>query len=533
MSSGEDLILRWIYLTGWHGQTALHKACLCGDWSVSYLLLEGGSDPNAQNDFDETPVHYSCKRGLAQIIHLIVQRGGNLEAVDKNGKSAAHHAAQTGSVYVMKFLEMNGVNFNAVDRNLQTPLHICCLHGHVDAFKFLIKAERTNLTQVDGDGNTVLHIAAREGHPYLCWELLVVMGCGPLHLTNREGFTPAELAAQRNKYGHKEITPILQWLAKKDTNYIPGGPVFLWWWLLSMPTVLYAAIALAAFYVLPKHQGMVYFAGMICLILCLMRHSHRIYHVSRWPDPVYAGTFFAGLLHTAILQLFFLVPNCNEYPTFIVLAILFALVMVYLYIKVLRSDPGIAKESIRDQESGKHMTLMDLCVPQRKTDQFCGSCEIVRGPRTKHCRLCEKCYENMDHHCLFLLTCVAKKNHALFCWLIISCLVSMTLFLVHCALYVSRFYADRTWSSTLYTMFWSDCWLLSLIAMNAASIFWGVNLLRFQLTLVSKGVTTVFMRKSSSALTQQERLVNIFYFLIGKQPFAEDPLICSPNMQSV
>lgn len=139
----------------------------------------------------------------------------------------------------------------------------------------------------------------------------------------------------------------------------------------------------------------------------------------------------------------------------------------------------------------------------------------------------------MDHHCLFLLTCVAKKNHALFCWLIISCLVSMTLFLVHCALYVSRFYADRTWSSTLYTMFWSDCWLLSLIAMNAASIFWGVNLLRFQLTLVSKGVTTVFMRKSSSALTQQERLVNIFYFLIGKQPFAEDPLICSPNMQSV
>jgi palmitoyltransferase len=139
----------------------------------------------------------------------------------------------------------------------------------------------------------------------------------------------------------------------------------------------------------------------------------------------------------------------------------------------------------------------------------------------------------MDHHCLFLLTCVAKKNHSLFCWFIISCLVCMTMFLVHCAFYISRSYSGQVWSSVLYTMFWSDCWVMSLIAMNGVSIFWGVNLLRFQLTLVSKGVTTVFMSKSKSALTQQERLLNIFHFLIGKQPFAEDPLICAPNTQSV
>lgn len=518
---------------GWHGQTALHKACLCGDWSVSYLLLEGGSDPNARNEFDETPVHYACKRGLAQIVHLIIQRGGNLDTVDKNGKTAAHHAAQTGSVYVMKYLEMNGVNFNAVDKNLQTPLHICCVHGHVDAFKFLIKAERTNLTQVDGDGNTVLHIVAREGHPYLCWELLVVTGCGPLHLTNREGFTPVDLAAQRNKYGHKEITPLLQWLAKKDKNYVPRGPVLTWWWLLFMPAVLYATIALSAHYLLPDHQGMVYFAGMILLILSLLRHNHRIYDISRWPDPVFAGTFFAGVLHTAILQLFYLLPNCNEYPTFNVIATLLGFVMIYMYIKVLRSDPGAATESVRDQESGRPMTLIDLCVPQRKTDQFCTSCEIVRAPRTKHCRLCERCFENMDHHCLFLLTCVAKKNHALFCWFIISCMVSMTLFLVHCAFYTYRTYAGQTWSHMFYSMFWSECWVLSLIAMNAVSIIWGINLLRFQLALVSKGVTTVFMRKTKSALTNQERLVNILYFLMGRKPFAEDPLICSQDTQFV
>lgn len=300
-----------------------------------------------------------------------------------------------------------------------------------------------------------------------------------------------------------------------------------------MPAVLYATIALSAHYLLPDHQGMVYFAGMILLILSLLRHNHRIYHISRWPDPVFAGTFFAGVLHTAILQLFYLLPNCNEYPTFNVIATLLGFVMIYMYIKVLRSDPGAATESVRDQESGRPMTLIDLCVPQRKTDQFCTSCEIVRAPRTKHCRLCERCFENMDHHCLFLLTCVAKKNHALFCWFIISCMVSMTLFLVHCAFYTYRTYAGQTWSHMFYSMFWSECWVLSLIAMNAVSIIWGINLLRFQLALVSKGVTTVFMRKTKSALTNQERLVNILYFLMGRKPFAEDPLICSQDTQFV
>lgn len=164
---------------------------------------------------------------------------------------------------------------------------------------------------------------------------------------------------------------------------------------------------------------------------------------------------------------------------------------------------------------------------------ICSVLQVVRAPRTKHCRLCEQCFENMDHHCLFLLICLAKKNHALFCWFIICCLVSMTLFLVHCALYISRAYSDLTYSNTFYTMLWTDCWVLSLIAMNAASILWGVNLLRFQFSVVSRGMTTVFNSRTKTALTQQERLINILYFLIGREPFAEDPLICSQNTHTV
>lgn len=65
---------------------------------MCFILLESGADPNALNEFDETPLHYACKRGVPTVIHLLVQKGGNLDAVDKNGMSMCHHAAQTGSV---------------------------------------------------------------------------------------------------------------------------------------------------------------------------------------------------------------------------------------------------------------------------------------------------------------------------------------------------------------------------------------------------------------------------------------------------
>ena len=50
--------------------------------------------------------------------------------------------------------------------------------------------------------------------------------------------------------------------------------------------------------------------------------------------------------------------------------------------------------------------------------KFCDSCYIFRPLRTSHCNICNNCMLKYDHHCVWLGSCVAKRNYNLFYWFV-------------------------------------------------------------------------------------------------------------------
>ncbi|NXD07133.1 ZDH23 Palmitoyltransferase, partial [Nothocercus nigrocapillus] len=52
------------------------------------------------------------------------------------------------------------------------------------------------------------------------------------------------------------------------------------------------------------------------------------------------------------------------------------------------------------------------CEGMRK--DWCTKCQLVQPARAGHCRLCGRCVRRLDHHCVWINSCVGEQNHQAF-----------------------------------------------------------------------------------------------------------------------
>ncbi|KIS66781.1 uncharacterized protein UMAG_10704 [Mycosarcoma maydis] len=116
-------------------------------------------------------------------------------------------------------------------------------------------------------------------------------------------------------------------------------------------------------------------------------------------------------------------------------------------------DPGILPRNLDPDppcvladtpfESGRH-ALVDpedaLAIPVQRVlrirgqtvqVKWCETCGTYRPPRSSHCRVCDNCVENIDHHCTYLNTCIGRRNYVSF-MVFLSTSILSALYVVAC-----------------------------------------------------------------------------------------------------
>ena len=117
----------------------------------------------------------------------------------------------------------------------------------------------------------------------------------------------------------------------------------------------------------------------------------------------------------------------------------------------------------KGEESNHNNNKEEITKPRIFTERECRTCKIIRPPGASHCSNCNNCVLNFDHHCVFISSCVGKRNHKyFFIFLFFGSITSLYIVVCQFITILKVFILEP---KGLYTQLWNNNKWVSLICL--------------------------------------------------------------------
>jgi ankyrin repeat protein len=185
-----------------NGSTPLHRLAYgTKDAAIIELFLNAGADVNQADEEGNTPFLNAAARNELTMVQLLAKDVADVNAANNSGETALMLAAHDNSADVVAFLIEKGADINAKDATGNTSAFFLADSfskknaAAFDAKLALLKSKGLKFNTVQGDGNTLYHVAAKKND----LELLKKVSDFNIDINakNDEGVTALHLAAMK------------------------------------------------------------------------------------------------------------------------------------------------------------------------------------------------------------------------------------------------------------------------------------------------------------------------------------------------
>ncbi|WP_423999214.1 ankyrin repeat domain-containing protein [Maribacter sp. IgM3_T14_3] len=185
-----------------NGSTPLHNLASGNkDAAIFELFLKAGADVNQADEEGDTPFLNAAARNELAIVQLLAKNVTNINAANNSGETALMLAAHDNTADVVAFLIDKGAEINAKDATGNTAaFYLADSFSKRNAAAFdaklaLLKSKGLKFDTVQGEGNTLYHVAAKKND----LDLLKKVSDFNIDINakNDEGVTALHLAAMK------------------------------------------------------------------------------------------------------------------------------------------------------------------------------------------------------------------------------------------------------------------------------------------------------------------------------------------------